>query len=66
MTAEEIPNHLLIDELQNQLNTRTAELVVALARVRARDDRIRSLQDRVNELIDQRASDPEEKHGPAV
>lgn len=42
--TEQIPHQFVIDELQNQLNTKTAELVVALARIRTRDERIARLE----------------------
>jgi len=41
---EEIPHQMIIDELQQQLNARTAELVVANARIRARDEKLSKLE----------------------
>lgn len=42
--SEQIPHQYVVDELQNQLNAKTAELVVALARIRTRDEKIDRLQ----------------------
>lgn len=41
---EQIPNQYVLDELQNQLNTKTSELVIALARIRTRDETIARMQ----------------------
>lgn len=42
--TEQIPHQFVIDELQAQLNSKMAELVVANARIRTRDDRISRLE----------------------
>ena len=42
--TEEIPHHHVIAELQLALNARTADLVVAGARIRHRDERIAALE----------------------
>jgi len=44
---EEIPHQMIIDELQQQLNARTAELVVANARIRAGDEKLSKLENDV-------------------
>lgn len=41
---EEIPNQLIIAELETQLHAKTSELVVANARIRARDEKIAGLE----------------------
>lgn len=42
--TEQIPHQFVIDELQAQLNAKTAELVVAMARIRTRDEKIGRLE----------------------
>lgn len=41
---EQVPNHHIIAELEQQLHLKTSELVVALARIRTRDERIVRLE----------------------
>ena len=48
--TEQIPNHLVIAELERQLHTKTSELVLANARVRVRDEKIAALQETVRDL----------------
>lgn len=44
---EQIPHRYVVDELQAQLNSRTAELVMAMARIRTRDETIASLREQL-------------------
>lgn len=46
---EQIPNHLVMAELEHQLHAKTSELVIANARIRTRDERIAKLESDLSE-----------------
>lgn len=48
MAMEEIPNHLVVAELEQQLFARISDLVIANARIRARDHTIDLLRGQLN------------------
>lgn len=59
---EQIPHQYVLDELQSQLNSRTAELVMAMARIRTRDETI----DRLREQLAAATYRNEQKNEPEV